>query len=483
MAALVFLLAIATALFGERIGINAGQGWDGEKYIRWVAHFKIHLIDRGTDAYHAQRVLPSAVLHLVMRLLDIRGTVPQMIDLFFWFDALMLVAAAVLWSHLGEVMLWRSISIWVGFAAMFGSFALARHALYNPALTDAAAFALGMGVTWGYLARKPLAVWLCTALAMFTWPALVPIGAACLLLPRLETPLPAPRSPRAIQIASLAIAVALTAAFLLLARYYLAHPDGALGIQKFAAWVRRDWLPITIPLVGAMLVAGWYTVLAHPSLWNARAYLRTRRLRPIAIALGGLALLFVLRHLWMRTAVTQHDGPTLSSFLCQQTLEALRGPLWGPIHHVVYFGPLIAVAVIHWRRVIAVAASWGHAAIAAFALLVMFLAASESRQWIQLLPFLAAAVITATDTRWTPRRAIIFVAIVLAWSKLWLRIGYTRPGEWLEFPAQSYFMHMGPWASTTTWAIHGIAALLTTAGLYLLLRPTHGQEEGEGGSK
>jgi hypothetical protein len=470
MAALVVLLAIVTALVGERIGINAGQGWDGETYIRWVAHFKIHLIDRGTDAYHAQRVLPSGVLHLVMHAIGIRGTVPQMIALFYWFDAVMLVIAAVFWSHLGEVMRWRPLSVWAGFAGMFGSFAIARHAFYNPALTDTAAFALGMVIVWAYLAKRPIALWAGTGLAMFTWPGLVPIGAACLLMPRLDAPLPAPGSARAIRLACALVAFALMTAFLLLSRHYLAHPDESLGVPKFAAWVRRDWLWITAPLVAALLVAGWFTVLYQPRLWNARAYVRTLRPRFVALALGGLAVLFVLRHLWMRAAVTQHAGPTLSSFMCQQTLEALRGPLWGPVHHVVYLGPLVALALSQWKRVVAVIGSWGHAAVGAFAMVVLFGAASESRQWIHLLPFLAAAVIAATDDRWTLHRVLVFAGIVLVWSKLWLRIGYTRPGDWLELPAQSYFMHMGPWASDTAWAIHGAAALVTTAGLWLLLR-------------
>jgi len=35
----------------------------------------------------------------------------------------------------------------------------------------------------------------------------------------------------------------------------------------------------------------------------------------------------------------------------------------------------------------------------------VFVAASESRQWIHLWPLLVAATIAATDARWTPRRA------------------------------------------------------------------------------
>ena len=56
------------------------------------------------------------------------------------------------------------------------------------------------------------------------------------------------------------------------------------------------------------------------------------------------------------------------------------------------------------------------------------------------------------------------------WSKLWLHIGYNTPGDWRVFPTQRYFMHLGPWASDTTWAIHGAAALVTAIGLWFLLR-------------
>src|SRR5439155_12038406 len=123
----------------------------------------------------------------------------------------------------------------------------------------------------------------------------------------------------------------------------LAHPTHQIGVAKFADWVRRDWLWITVPLVAVMLVVAWFTALYQPPLWNVRAYVQTLRRRSLALSLGGLAVLFVLRQLWMHAVVTQFDGPTLASFTCQQTLEALRGPLWGPVHHVVYFGPLFAL--------------------------------------------------------------------------------------------------------------------------------------------
>lgn len=463
MAAIVLALSIATALVGERIGINQGMGWDGATYVGWATDFRREVLDAGTTLYHAQRVLPSLLVHLTFAS---KPTVAAILWRFYALDTLALMLAAALWGHLGFALGWRRAAHWVGFVALFGCFANARHALYYPALTDSTAFALGMAVTWAYLTKKPLVLYACIAAAMVTWPGLTPVAIAMLLVPRLDGELP---PVRARWLAAL-IALGATAAFLLFARHYLAHPVQELGIPKFATWVRRDWLPITVPLLAATLLAAWFFVVDQPALWNVIGYVKTIRWRYVAIAIAGVAVLYVLRAEWLHMVAKKGKGPTTEQFLCLQTLEAIRGPLWGPVHHVVYFGPIVAIGIVHWRALCRVVGTWGHAAVLAFAMLVAFAAASESRQWIHLFPLFVAATITATNARWNLRRALIFGAVALVWSKLWLHIGYNTAGDWRVFPTQRYFMHLGPWASDSAWAAHGAAALVTAAGLWLLLR-------------
>ena len=467
MAAIVLALSIVTALVGERIGINNGQGWDGATYVGWATDFRRGVLEKGTTLYHAQRVLPSLLVHLTF---SSKPTITAILWRFYALDTLALMLAAVLWAHLGFALQWRRAAHWVGFVALFGCFANARHALYYPALTDSTAFALGMAVTWAYLTRKPLVLYACIAAAMVTWPGLTPVAIVMLVVPRLDGEMPPVRARWVTIGIALTIAVAATVAFLLLARHYLAHPVQELGIPKFATWVRRDWLPITVPLLGVMLAAAWFFVVDQPALWNVVAYVRTIRWRYVAVAIAGVAVLYVLRAQWLKHVGTKGQGPTTEQFLCLQTLEALRGPLWGPVHHVVYFGPIFAVGVVHWRAVCRVVGQWGHAAVLAFAMLVAFAAASESRQWIHLFPLFVAATITATNARWNVRRALTFGGVALVWSKLWLHIGYNTPGDWRVFPTQRYFMHLGPWASDTTWAVHGAAALVTAIGLWLVVR-------------
>jgi hypothetical protein len=476
MAAIVAALCVVTLVWGERIGINGGMGWDGETYVRWAGDFPRQMFDFGTTRFHAQRVAPSAAVWGLLTLAGAKATLPTIVGAFRWLDAALLVAASGVWAHLALRMQWRRATSWVGFVALFGCFANARHALYYPALTDTSALLLGLVVTWAYLLRHPIALWTCGLVGALTWPALTPVVCALLLLPRLGEPLPAPgdRWRWWLRGASAALAIAATAAFIALGVHYLAHPVKELGIAKFAQWVRRDWLPITLPLLAALLAGSWYAVVHQPSLWNVVPFVRRQRWLHAVLAVAGIAAIVVVSSLWVARVGTKGPGPSGAQFLCLQTLEALRGPLWGLVHHVVYYGPIVVVAALRWPSVCRVAASWGHGAALALVVLVAFAAASESRQWIHLLPLLVAVTVAATDRAWTPRGALAFTALALVWSKLWLHIGYDKPGDWRVFPTQRYFMNLGPWASDTTWAIHLAAAVVTAAVLWLVLRrPRH----------
>ncbi|HUJ63096.1 MAG TPA: hypothetical protein VLX92_31580 [Kofleriaceae bacterium] len=472
MAAIVVAGCAITIAYGERIGINDGQGWDGMTYAQWAIDFWKSVVVDGVTRYGAQRVLPSAIVHYGLVAAGYAPTARQVITGFQLLDAALLAGAALLWAHLGGVMRWSRGARWVGFVALFGGFANARHALYYPTLTDPMAFFLGMAMVWAYLANRPIALWLVIAAGIVTWPALPPLAAALLVFPRAEvaplaegSKLARWRVPGA-----RAIAGAVVAGFLGYAWYYLEHPSQGLGDEKLAAWVRRDLLVLTVPGLVALLGLGAYVVVAQPRLWNVRGYLRALALRRTALALAGIAALIVLRAWWLGAIGTQGDGPSGAQFGCELTLAALRGPLWGLVHHVVYFGPIVLVAAIAWPAVARTASAWGPIACVGLGMIVVFAAGSNSRQWIHLLPLLVALAIAATHDRWTPRRALAFAAIALAWSKLWLHIGYDRIVSFWEFPNQRYFMNTGPYASDTMYLVHLIAAAVTAALVFALLR-------------
>src|SRR5262249_56758480 len=63
MVGVVLVLCVLSIAFGERIGINGGQGWDGMAYTAWAEDFWQRVIVEHLTRYHSQRVLPSALVH------------------------------------------------------------------------------------------------------------------------------------------------------------------------------------------------------------------------------------------------------------------------------------------------------------------------------------------------------------------------------------------------------------------------------------
>ena len=459
-AAMVALVALGGALaiaFGERIGINQGQGWDGISYTQWAQDFARVLHD-GLTRYHAQRVLPSAAIYEALKLAGAAHDVPHVLRAFAVLDVAVLAAAAALWAHLAATLQWSRAAAWAGFVALFGSFANAKHATYYPALTDPAAFALGMMMAWAYLTDRPIALWCCAVLGVVTWPALPPLALVLLVLPRRSPPEVGGALDRRIAIGLGGVAAAV---FVIVAFHYLAHPVAGVGDEKFAAWVPRDLLWVTVPLLVALIAAGIAFVIA-PVHWRAViAYVRALPKQRTAIAVGAAVALYVARAIYLAKLGTKGEGPTGAQFLCEHTLAALRGPLWGPVAHIVYFGPIIAVAIACWKRVCSVAWSWGPAAVVAVVLVVAFGAGSNSRQWNHLEPFLVAATIAATAAWWTPRRVIGFAVLAVIWSKVWFHLGYDTALDWHSFPNQRYFMNTGPYSADGPYLVHLAAAALT----------------------
>ena len=476
MVGIVGALCAVSIAVGERIGINGGQGWDGMAYTAWGEDFPGRVLIEHLTRYHSQRVLPSALVYYALRGLGLPTDAGHVITGFQLLDAAMLMLAAALWGQLGAALSWRRTATWAGFVALFAGFANARHALYYPTLTDPTAFALGMLLIWGYATERRWAVWLAGLVGTLTWPALPPVAMVLIVLPRTALPrtalppLEPPPSPgrRRLATALAAVVAAIgTALFLLIARHYLLHPVPGVGDDKFAAWVRRDLLVLTVAGLVAMLGAGWFVLLRDPRLWDAWRLLR-RPARHWGWTAVAIATLAAVRLAWVGAIGTRGEGPSGAQFLCEHTLSAIRGPLWGPVHHVVYFGPIIALAGLAWPRLARAANDLGPGAVIALALTLGFAAGSNSRQWNHLLPLAVALTIAATEPLWTPRRAMAFTALALAWSRLWMAIGYDRHITWWEFPNQRYFMTQGPYASDAMYLVHLAAAVATTVALALI---------------
>ncbi len=474
MVALVAAAAGLTIAFGERIGVNGGLGWDGKTYGGWAVSYW-RAMAKGVTEFQAQRVLPSGIVHYLLRAFGVTRTVPHVILGFQLFDALLLVGSAVVWWRIALLLELSRRAAWIGFVALFGSFAGLKQALYYPCLTDTAAFALATAMVWAFLGRRHIVLFLLIALSALTWPSLPVFGSILLILPRPRQPLvddaaaPNAGAPRWLPWAAIAAGVAAAAAIGLATYHYaygirLPFP----GQRRWLDMAERSVWPLTFGLVLAYVGLGVHALARPAASWRLLAYARDLGWRHLAVTVVAAAALFAGRAWVIHNLGRAGSGATTSEYVGLILITSLRGPLVHVVMSVVYYGPIVLIAVAAWRRAGAVLAGWGPGALLAAAMAIVQSLGSESRQFIHVIPFIVTATVLATRARWrsTPFTAL-FIALTLAWSKVWFTIGYDKPINPYAFPNQRFSMHQGPWSSTTMYLIHG-AAMLATAALLVL---------------
>jgi hypothetical protein len=211
-------------------------------------------------------------------------------------------------------------------------------------------------------------------------------------------------------------------------------------------------------------------VARQDQTWSVLPYLRQIGWLPIALALAAAAAILVIRGVWNDQVSTQGPGFTWRELRHYYAANAVRGPLWNTVHQVVYFGPIVVVAIAAWPRIARVAMQWGPAAILTLGMIVVTAVSADARHLLHLMPFVIVVTVTATADRWSVRRVIVFAALYLVWSKIWLKIGYVIVHDSLQWPDLRFFMQHGPWASDETFLAHLAAAIVTAVVLWLVLR-------------
>jgi hypothetical protein len=473
MLAIVAIGCVVTIAFAERIGVNLGLGWDGRAYAHWAQDLAGIVSRRELDGFQAQRVLPSAIVHYVLRAVGASASPGNVIFGFQVLDALSLLAAAACLCRIATILGWSRNAAWAAFASMFGGFAITRHALYVPVLTDPMAFALGALSVLGYIERRSWLVVASALAAVFVWPASLTVNALALVFPRAEakgSPQPAAwiEPIRRKHVAALAATLASAAMSTWFVQVLLGYHDvdGMEGI--LARGHRSLWLATIFVTVAITATAGWFLGAA----WTGRAlasYVRTLRARSVVLAIVALAGLLAIRGMWVAHASTAR-GFSIEALEYYYVGNALRAPLWSLVHHAVYFGPFVLLVIQRWRAIADQAARWGLAPSTIWAIVLFVGVTPETRHLIAFLPWMVVFAIDATRDAWNRLSLAVYIVLVVIWSKVWFVIGYEAHHDSFRFPDQRYMMNLGPWSTDGPALVHGTAAVLSAALLWLALR-------------
>lgn len=98
---------------------------------------------------------------------------------------------------------------------------------------------------------------------------------------------------------------------------------------------------------------------------------------------------------------------------------------------------------------------------------------SESRTLIAGLPFILYIMVLAMrDVPLKAWQQAAMLGVAEALSKVWFPINEgMMTGDFLQFPMQRYFMHIGPWMSEMGYAINGATVVAVGVAVWAIMRP------------
>lgn len=459
MALLVLAYSLWAIFGGEVLTVNGGFGWDGMSYAAIAKDFPGRVFGRRLDPFRIQRIVPSGAVYYGLRLAGLSTEDDSHILRGFQvYNMLLLIAGVYAWNGVATRLGLSRRGTWLGFAAVYVNFAVLRMTFFYPVLTDTTALVAGMFLLEGYLAGRAWVVWLVGLGGAFTWPLLLPMALVLLVFPRRTATTATAAATRPKLPACLAVGTAVALAALWRVFVVGQTIDGA-----GALWY--SWTPAAAALVAAYLTASAWWLLDLNELARPRRVLGQARWQGAAAALGLMVAVMLLR----AVVFVPNGAPefTAKHFLCETLVKSVAKPGIFLVAHIVYFGPIVLAALLFWPEVCGRIRRQGPGMVVLAGTATVLSIGSESRQFVNFLPLVAAFTVQTLDERPRPRwHDGVFLAAALVLSKCWLPLNHgPTTGNLEQFPDQFYFMNHGPWMSDGMYLVQGVVVAALAAVL------------------
>jgi hypothetical protein len=454
------LISLIGLIFGEKIKYGGGFGMDGYFYGTWARDFFSSIFVGGVDLYYIQRILPSAVVHYSLRLLHLPLTNRNIITAFGILNVIAITCSAYVWCLIANKLAISRQGKLFGFMALFLNFALMKWPSYYPVLTDVLGFFIGLLMIYFYLLDKKIGLFILMGLGAFVWPMLIYQGALLLMFPRDEvrdkTCTSAPYGLNIVAGAAVALGVLVYLAWLAL------HTD--LTMTRIPPMTSLVHLSIAISVL--YLFFGFVVLLDCDKLFDFKhLFGYVKRWTFFA------AIIFFFAIKWLQGSLA--NGPSLRSFSEELYLIAsanLAKPAIFYVAHVMFFGPIIILALFFWKSASKIMHQHGLGLTLCLAFGLLLSLNSQSRQLISFFPLLVTFVVKGIDDiSWRPYHLFLFASVSVVLSKVWLLIsGAPIDLDETKFSEQLFYMNVGPWMSDYMYSIQGTAVLIAGVLLYLL---------------
>jgi hypothetical protein len=477
---LVFLLVLFTSLAGHLGGehILAGDGlglFDGVLYGNIAKDFYGVIFLQQIDSYRIQRILPSAVIHFLLRFFSIEPSTPNVIRAFEYLDTVLVSLSCITWFLISKKTNISQTGRFFGYIVLFLSFALTKWVTYYPVLTDISAFSISMGLLYFYLGSNTTGLWFLSVLGAFTWPTLLYQGIVFLLFPKRNLSLGmnnggVPHHTR--------ILIALVGSFALFA--------GILWALVFPPRFPVPPIALLLPLSILITILFWGVGLANLlncnklfQIRNWASYLNLRKGLEVAV---GLSLIWFI-YSWLPSTPRDH------SFALKNILiSSVADPGKFLIVHTFVYGPVVFLTVRWWNKISAIAIQHGEGIIISTVMALFFLLGSESRQSITFFPLVVWLTAQCADSfNWSLKSSIGFGFFSLVFSQVWVSfnsepmpitllrsttLGWLLKNINLQTsPNLMYWLNQGPWVDHQEYFVQVCLVILSGVLFYLWVKP------------
>jgi hypothetical protein len=460
----IVLLICIWRIFVPQLPANDGLGWDGYKYYAMVLD---GLHSNVLDSYLVLRIFPSLFIHAVLKTASVAIAPASVILSFKIMNTVLITLSAWMVKKIFDHYALSPIAQLTGFIIVFMNYGVLNFTFYYPVMTDTPAFFLSVALFYFFVKGELLNIFLTGIIGAFTWPILFPMSLALVLFPTKKIEyLPVKRN------------ITLLFCFLcfvysIAAGWYFIMEKQEKADMVFLLPLSEAMLPVSFLCV-SVLFFFMPMVLMNKEFTSVKYY--TSQLNGNRVF--AVIMLFVA-FLILRNAIPVNAESKFLTFymILKNHHYAFVRPLITFTNHFNYFGVVVLLMTVFWRRFAAFITTFGLgvAGVVFFNLFVLAML-PESRTLIHFFSWLSILISLFIGQYRFPKAfyALVFL-INLAVAKLWLFFDYdyyhnkTLPDGTIAFPDQWFFMHLGVWVTEQVWFWVSIIAIACLALIMLSL--------------
>lgn len=463
---LIFSGIVLCVPFYERIGVSGGLGFDGENYAALtrsvVAKDFLHVY----DAYSVQRYSVPFLIGSVALLFNIQLTDLLIADLFGIANVLFLLGSVIFFYKTCALLNFDRKTQLFAFISMFFSFFVLKMTGYYPVLLDCPAFAIGIILYYSYLSNNFKLGLVCIFIGAFTFPSISMFGILMFASKSISITYGDNSSffygkEKFIKILKVAFPYLTVLFYLTIAGVFFFVLNAKL---IFPSSEKGNFIRIACSILATCLMI--YYVVKNILTEEVFNLLHLKSIKANTIHLFMIGVVFILIKIGIYLLANHEVRIRMTSivFVVNLLLQSIQNPFSSIVSHIMYFGPVILLAIIFFNSIAVKVKKEGFIFAMVFVLnIIIMILGNESRQFIVFIPILIFYTCDVIKEKLNVPIILLHGVISLLLSRFWYTInsnGFGRStskmGGFATDDCQRYFMSQGPWMTNSSYMVFAL---------------------------